>query len=84
MERQVHMFLRRKEGIHFANWLAKAYAAWMTVFVASGFLSAQDAHHEYLGKKYPDRFVVFASVAWQGDGDAEDPAIWACHQPGFG
>lgn len=165
MERQVHMFLRRNEGIHFANWLAMTYAAWMIIFVATGFLSAQDVqldgregrnlalgnfrprptlkveqtllqrarfpvvdvhthfryrlkhdlgklddyvqlmdqhniavccsldgklgdtldgHLEYLGKKYPDRFVVFANVDWQGDGDAEDPATWACHQPGFG
>ena len=43
-----------------------------------------DGHLEYLGKKYPDRFVVFANVDWQGDGDAEDPATWACHQSGFG
>ncbi len=159
------MFQRRNEEFHVANWLAKAYAVWMTVFAASGFLSAQDAeldgrdgrnlalgnfrprptlkveqtllqqarfpvvdvhthfryrlkhdlgklddyvqlmdqhniavccsldgklgdtldaHLEYLGKKYPDRFVVFANVDWQGDGDAEDPATWACHQPGFG
>lgn len=36
------MFLRRNEGIHFANWLAMTYAAWMIIFVATGFLSAQD------------------------------------------
>ncbi|MEC9096870.1 MAG: amidohydrolase family protein [Planctomycetota bacterium] len=43
-----------------------------------------DTHLEYLGTKYPDRFVVFANVDWQGGGDENDPSTWACHQSGFG
>ncbi len=43
-----------------------------------------DAHLEYLHTRYPDRFVVFANVDWQGDGQDDDPSTWACHQPGFG
>ena len=43
-----------------------------------------DAHLEYVGKKYPDRFNVFANVDWQGEGEADAPSTWACHQPGFG
>ena len=42
-----------------------------------------DSHLEYLGTKYPDRFVVFANVDWQGSGSEDDPSSWACHQPGF-
>ncbi len=43
-----------------------------------------DAHLEYVGQKYPDRFVVFANVDWQGEGEEDVPSTWACHQPGFG
>ena len=43
-----------------------------------------DAHLEYVGKKYPDRFNVFANVDWQGEGESDAPSTWACHQPGFG
>ena len=42
-----------------------------------------DTHLEYLGTKYPSRFVVFANVDWQGEGDQDNPSSWACHQPGF-
>ncbi len=40
-------------------------------------------HRRQLWKKYRDRFVIFANVDWQGDGDADDPSTWACHRPGF-
>ena len=39
---------------------------------------------DYLWTKYPDRFVIFANIDWRGDGKEDDPASWACHQPGFG
>jgi predicted TIM-barrel fold metal-dependent hydrolase len=40
-------------------------------------------HAKYLWTKYPDRFMIFANVDWRGAGQANDPATWACHQPGF-
>ena len=41
-------------------------------------------HSDYLWSKYPQRFVIFANIDWRGDGAADDPATWACHQDGFG
>ncbi len=41
-----------------------------------------DEHLDYLGE-HINRFVVFANVDWQGSGKQEDPATWACNQPGF-
>ncbi len=43
-----------------------------------------DEHSQYLWKKYPDRFVIFANVDWQGDGQNDKWESWDCHQPGFG
>lgn len=42
-----------------------------------------DQHREFLWKKYRDRFVIFANIDWQGDGNALQRATWACHRPGF-
>ena len=42
-----------------------------------------DEHLQFLHEEHRDRFVVFANVDWQGDGDAAEPATWACHRPGF-
>lgn len=41
-------------------------------------------HKKYLWTKYRDRFVIFANIDWQGDGDPEKPATWDCHRPDFG
>lgn len=38
----------------------------------------------FLWSRYRERFCIFANVDWQGDGDDDDPAGWACHRPGFG
>ncbi|PQO41830.1 amidohydrolase [Blastopirellula marina] len=43
-----------------------------------------DAHAKYLWTKYPDRFLIYANIDWQGDGDAEKPETWACQRPEFG
>jgi predicted TIM-barrel fold metal-dependent hydrolase len=43
-----------------------------------------DEHSKYLWTKYPDRFVIFANVDWQGDGRADDPASWDCQRADFG
>ena len=43
-----------------------------------------EAHKRYLWTKYRDRFVIFANINWQGDGQEDAPGTWACHRPGFG
>lgn len=49
-----------------------------------GRLGAQlDAHMKYLWTNYPDRFVIFANVDWQGNGRRDAPETWDCHQPDF-
>ncbi|MCR9291147.1 MAG: amidohydrolase [bacterium] len=40
-------------------------------------------HMEYLWTDFKDRFLIFANIDWQGQGEAENPASWACHQPDF-
>ncbi len=42
-----------------------------------------EQHLDDLWPKYRDRFVVFANVDWQGDGEKNKPATWQCHRPGF-
>lgn len=42
-----------------------------------------DEHAKYLWSKYPDRFVIFANIDWQGTGKADDPASWDCQRPDF-
>lgn len=49
-----------------------------------GRLGDQLAEHQRYLSKYEDRFAVFANIDWQGDGQRDDPASWACHRPGFG
>lgn len=43
-----------------------------------------DEHAKYLWTKYPNRFVIFANIDWQGGGKADDPASWDCQRPDFG
>lgn len=43
-----------------------------------------EEHKRYLWTRYADRFVIFANIDWQGDGNDEDPGSWACNRPGFG
>jgi len=43
-----------------------------------------EEHKKYLWTQYRDRFVIFANIDWQGDGQPDDPSSWACHRPGFG
>ena len=45
---------------------------------------ALEEHKKYLWTNHRDRFVIFANIDWQGDGQREDPASWACHRPDFG
>lgn len=42
-----------------------------------------DEHCDFLWSKYRDRFVVFANIDFQGEGDADRPASWSCNQPDF-
>lgn len=43
-----------------------------------------EEHKRFLWTQYRDRFVIFANIDWQGDGQRNEPATWACHRPGFG
>ena len=42
-----------------------------------------DSHAAFLWTKYPDRFVIFANIDFQGSGDPDRPESWACNQTGF-
>lgn len=44
---------------------------------------ALEEHMDFLWSRHRNRFVIFANVDWQGDGDPDDPATWACHEGGF-
>jgi len=41
-------------------------------------------HCDFLWKRYPNRFAVFARVNWMGDGEADNPGTWDCHRANFG
>jgi predicted TIM-barrel fold metal-dependent hydrolase len=41
------------------------------------------AHKRYLWTKYRDRFVIFATLDFRGDGRESDPASWDCQRPDF-
>ena len=43
-----------------------------------------EEHKKYLWTNYKDRFVIFANIDWQGEGQKDDPSTWACHRPEFG
>ncbi|QDT71415.1 Amidohydrolase [Lacipirellula limnantheis] len=42
-----------------------------------------EEHKKFLWTKYPDRFVIFANINWQGDGKANEPATWDCQRTDF-
>ncbi|TWU24441.1 Amidohydrolase [Novipirellula galeiformis] len=42
-----------------------------------------DAHLKELWTQHRDRFLIYANIDWQGDGEADDPATWDCHRRGF-
>ncbi len=42
-----------------------------------------EQQRKYLWERYRDRFVIFASLDWQGPGEADRPETWACSQPDF-
>mgnify|MGYP002623640392 FL=1 len=42
-----------------------------------------EQHKEFLWTKYPNRFVIFANIDFQGTGDEDDPATWDCHREDF-
>ena len=43
-----------------------------------------EEHKRFLWTQYRDRFVIFANIDWQGDGQADVPSSWACQRPEFG
>ena len=42
-----------------------------------------EEHKKFLWTKYPNRFVIFANIDWQGDGKADQPATWDCQRADF-
>lgn len=42
-----------------------------------------ETHMKYLWKRYRDRFVIYANIDWQGDGQRSQPQTWSCHRKGF-
>ena len=40
-------------------------------------------HRDYLWTRYQDRFVIFATIDFQGTGKSDDPATWDCQRPDF-
>ncbi len=42
-----------------------------------------DEHIEYLLTKYPNRFLIFANIDFQGNAKQGDWSQYACNQPGF-
>lgn len=56
----------------------------ISVSLDGGLGDALEEHKRYLWSKYRERFVVFANIDWQGDGQQDDPASWDCHRPDFG
>ncbi|MFI4875576.1 MAG: amidohydrolase family protein [Blastopirellula sp. JB062] len=43
-----------------------------------------DEHAKDLWTKYPNRFLIYANIDWQGDGDPDKPETWDCQRPDFG
>jgi hypothetical protein len=43
-----------------------------------------EAHKQFLWTRHRERFVIFANIDWQGDGQENDWATWDCQRPDFG
>jgi predicted TIM-barrel fold metal-dependent hydrolase len=48
-----------------------------------GLGDALEEHQKFLWTRYRQRFVIFATIDWQGSGKVDDPATWDCHRPDF-
>jgi len=53
------------------------------VSLDGGLGDALDEHIKYLWTDYRDRFVIFATIDWRGDGREDNPASWDCHRADF-
>ncbi len=42
-----------------------------------------DDHIRYLWQNHKQRFLIFTNIDWKGQGKQDQPATWACNQPGF-
>ncbi len=40
-------------------------------------------HADYVWSKHREKFVIFVSIDFRGDGKAEDPKTWDCQRPEF-
>lgn len=82
----VHPSVRLRNSAEQLNGFVKLMDAQNIAVCVSldGGLGEQLAEHKkYLWTKYPDRFVIFATIDWQGAGKADDPASWDCQRPDF-
>ena len=77
------------KGKHDAN-LLKQYVAMMDrnniavcVSLDGTLFKHLDEHCKFLWSEYRDRFVVFANIDFQGNGQADQPVTWSCNQPDF-
>lgn len=41
-------------------------------------------HADHLWERHRDRFVIFVTIDWRGEGRENDPASWDCQRPDFG
>jgi len=53
------------------------------VSLDGGLGDALEEHMSFLWTKYRNRFVIFTNIDFQGDGQPDDPATWACHREDF-
>jgi predicted TIM-barrel fold metal-dependent hydrolase len=81
-----HFFVKGKHNAE----LLKDYVAMMDrnniavcVSLDATLLKRVDEHCNFLWSEYRDRFVVFANIDFQGDGQAAEPGTWSCNQVDF-
>ena len=81
-----HFFVKGKHNSE----LLKEYVAMMDrnniavcVSLDATLLKRVDEHCNFLWSEYPDRFVVFGNIDFQGDGQAGVPETWSCNQADF-
>ncbi len=81
-----HFFIKGKHDTD----LLKQYVAMMDrnniavcVSLDATLFKRMDEHCNFLWSEYRDRFVVFANIDFQGNGQLDRPATWGCNQPDF-
>jgi predicted TIM-barrel fold metal-dependent hydrolase len=78
----VRLHHSREQLVQFVDAMDRHQIA-ICVSLDGGLGDALREHIDYLWTDYRDRFVIFANINWQGNGQKDDPASWDCNQPGF-